>query len=108
MNFENPHFEFCPLCKRVVYSRDMVNHHWLPKSKKRKRNGNTLRICDTCHRVIHFLIPVEYIHYFPSIESLQNLSELQPYFQYIQTLDHPHKIPIKKIKFLLTKKISFI
>lgn len=98
----NDIFEKCPLCKRQVYERDMVYHHWIPKSTLKKenikdKNHYTLRICDTCHKFLHYVIPIEEICHYNSIELLQNCEQMKAYLQYIQTIRHPHRLKLKKL-----------
>lgn len=87
----------CPVCHRIVYARDIVKHHWIPKKWKKSNNHHIIEMCNTCHRFIHTIIPVEHISHYPTPESFQRLPEFRAYLDYIATVHHPHTIPLKKL-----------
>ncbi len=77
-------FETCPICERNVLSTKMEIHHILPKSKGGK-NENVLRLCATCHDVVHYLIPIEEIVKYNTADKIKNKESMQKYLAWILT-----------------------
>ena len=94
--------EHCPVCGRRVFSDDMTLHHWIPKSQGGDLK-NTFSICFTCHSFLHFIIPIDKIKYYDTIESLFTIDKFRDYIEWIKTKNCPNKYKIKKILYNMEK-----
>jgi hypothetical protein len=88
--------ESCPVCKRNVYSHDMTNHHWKPSSMG-GTDKETMRMCTTCHAMLHEVIPLREVINYKSPESLQENWLFKQYLDFIWTKNHPHSYKVKKL-----------
>ncbi len=88
--------ENCPVCNRDVYKHDMTIHHWRPISL----GGNiqtTMRICTTCHALLHEVIPIREVIKYKTPESLQENWMFKKYLDFIWTKKHPNSYKVKKL-----------
>ncbi len=88
--------ENCPVCKRDVYIHDMTMHHWHPSSL----GGNdktTMRICITCHSMLHEVIPLNEVINYKTPDSLRENWVFKKYLDFICEKDHPHSYKVKKL-----------
>ena len=88
--------EVCPVCKRNVYTQHMTIHHWQPQSL----GGNdktTMRICITCHSVLHEVIPLKEVINYKTPESLESHWIFNQYLSFIRTKNHPSQYKVKKL-----------
>jgi RNA polymerase subunit RPABC4/transcription elongation factor Spt4 len=88
--------ETCPVCKRNVYTQHMTVHHWHPTSLG-GTNETTMRICTTCHSVLHEVIPLKEVINYKTPESLQENWIFKQYLDFIWTKTHPHPYKVKKL-----------
>ena len=88
--------EPCPVCKRKVYSQHMTSHHWHPTSLGGSDN-DTMRICITCHSVLHEVIPLANVIDYKTPESLQDNWIFKKYLDFIWTKNHPNPYKVKKL-----------
>ncbi len=87
---------YCPVCKRQVYENDMTQHHWKPKSEGGSIR-ETMYICTTCHKVLHYLIPIKQVERFRTPKSLECHWLYSQYIRWIRTKSHPSSYQVKKI-----------
>lgn len=88
-------FETCPVCERKITITKIEIHHCLPKSK-----GGTpqksMRLCATCHDIVHYVIPINDIVKYNTADKIKNVESMQKYLAWIRT---------KKGSFYKIKKI---
>lgn len=88
-------FEQCPICGKTVESHYMENHHYIPESKGGTHN-DTMRICGTCHDIVHFYIPIEEIENYKTAESLKEHPIISIYTNWVPCCNHTGHWSIKK------------
>jgi hypothetical protein len=74
----------------------MTHHHWKPQA----HGGNhiqTMRICETCHQTLHFIIPLEEVENYKTPESLHTHWVYSFYIKWIRGIDHDKTIKTKKV-----------
>jgi hypothetical protein len=74
----------------------MENHHYVPES----RGGtlkDTVRICGTCHDVIHYYIDIDDIERHKTIEELLQHNDISNYVKWVETKKNTGHWKIKKI-----------
>jgi hypothetical protein len=74
----------------------MEQHHCPPKSRGGK-NGKTISMCPTCHDVIHFLIKIEDIEKYNTIQKIKELPILKKYLDWAITKKNNVVYKLKKI-----------
>lgn len=88
-------YEVCPICSKCIESSFMENHHYIPES----RGGtslDTMRICGTCHDVVHYYIPLDEIENYPKPEDLLKNPLIAMYVVWVMTKNHTGHWNIKK------------
>jgi hypothetical protein len=94
--------EICPMCQRKILEHDMTHHHYIPKNEGGCLD-DTMRICKTCHRTIHFCIPLHKIKLYKTVEEVLQHPKIQIYIQWIRLKNnHSHYSPKKIYKLLKT------
>lgn len=88
--------EFCPVCLRNIKSQHMTYHHFLPKSEGGELE-HTMRICKTCHDVLHYYIPLEEVSKYETPELLESHEEYKEYMKWIRNKDHSAMYTVKKV-----------
>ena len=96
--------ETCILCKRNIHTKNMTIHHWNPKCEGGTLE-ETMRICKTCHLVLHYVIPIDQVKYFKTPEKLENHWLFGSYLNWIREKAHSSMYKIKKtLKFWFPKR----
>lgn len=91
--------EKCPICQRMIHPNDMTIHHYIPKSEGGSVE-TTMRICKTCHRTLHFCIPIENISFYDTVEKLESHCKFNKFIEWIRTKGHSsHYSPKKCMKY---------
>ena len=85
----------CPVCQRKVREHDLTLHHWKPKSAGGTCD-ETMTMCRTCHDTLHYVIPIEEVENFDSVEKLQKHWLYGCYMTWIRSKTHPAMYKIKK------------
>jgi len=88
--------EICPICKRSIQTHNMTVHHWKPQCKGGKEE-HTMRICETCHQTLHFIIPLEEVEKYKTPEQLKENWIYRIYIEWISGIDHDKTIKTKKV-----------
>ena len=84
----------------------MTNHHPKPRS----RGGTlkqTIRICQTCHQVLHYCIDIEKVCLYDNVEKLHEHSQYKIYIDWIRTKDNQSMYKVKNIKEKYLPKLKF-
>jgi hypothetical protein len=92
----------CPVCKRKVEEKSMECHHWKPESHGGTIN-ESMRICGTCHDIVHHIIPIHEIENYKTPQSIRDISTLKPYIEWISDKTHTRNWSLKYIR----KNIKF-
>ena len=94
--------ETCPICQRKILEYDITSHHYIPKSEGGSLE-TTIRICKTCHRTLHFFIPLNEIRLYDTIEKIRENESIQAYIHWIETKKGwSHYSPKKIMRELMT------
>lgn len=80
-------FEYCPICKLKIQSRFMENHHYIPKCDGGS-NNDTIRLCGTCHDVLHKYIPIDEVKNYKTIDTLLENPFIAVYSEWISKKNH--------------------
>ena len=88
-------FEQCPICGKAIESHFMENHHYIPQSKGGTVN-DTIRICGTCHDVVHLYIPINEIENYRTAEDLKENPFISLYVNWISQRNHTGHWNVKK------------
>lgn len=88
--------EECPVCKRMIKLQNMTYHHWKPQSQGGNIN-QTIRICETCHQTLHYLIPLSEVEKYKTVEQLITHPFYSLYILWIRGIDHDKTIKTKKV-----------
>ena len=88
--------EMCLVCKRNVFSQHMTTHHWHPVSLG-GNDQNVMRMCVTCHSLLHKVIPLDEVINYKTPESLDGNWLYKKYLDFIRTKSHAHPYKIKKL-----------
>jgi hypothetical protein len=96
--------EFCPVCQKSVNSIFMENHHYIPISQGGTAN-DTIRLCGTCHDILHYYIPIDRIHQYKTASDIRDIPELSVYLEWIKTKNHA-KWGIRSVIYKLRKLAS--
>lgn len=88
--------ELCPVCKRNVFSQDMTIHHWHPASLGGNDNS-VMKICITCHSVLHKVIQLDDVINYKTPDSLEENWLFKKYLDFIKTKNHSHSYKLKKL-----------
>jgi hypothetical protein len=88
--------EECPICKRLIKSQNMTYHHWKPQSYGGKEE-HTMRICETCHQTLHYIIPLHEVENYKTPEQLTEHAIYRLYVHWIRGIDHDKTIKTKKV-----------
>lgn len=85
----------CPCCLRKVRSTDMTIHHYIPVCR-----GGTLHetiiLCKTCHEVLHYVISIDDVENYKTVDALKHHSIFSAYIKWIDTITHPGYIGVKR------------
>lgn len=73
----------------------MENHHYIPESKGGTVK-DTMRICGTCHDVVHYYIQIDEIENYKTPESLVENPFIALYISWVTTKNHTGHWNIKK------------
>lgn len=74
----------------------MTMHHWKPQSKGGK-DIHTFRICETCHQILHYIIPLEEVEFYKTPEELETHWIYRIFVDWIRGIDHDKTIKTKKV-----------
>lgn len=74
----------------------MTIHHWHPVSLG-GNDDNVMRMCITCHSVLHKVIPLEEVIQYKTFDSLDSNWLYKKYLDFIRTKKHSHPYKIKKL-----------
>jgi hypothetical protein len=88
-------YEICPVCGKSIESSFMENHHYIPESLGGTVN-DTMRICGTCHDVVHYYIPIEEIENYKTAGDLLKHPLITMYVTWVSTKNHTGHWNIKK------------
>jgi hypothetical protein len=88
-------FERCPICGKAIESHYMENHHYIPESKGGTVQ-DTMRICGTCHDVVHLYIPLDEIEFYQTPEALANHPLIAMYVNWIVDKNHTGHWSVRK------------
>jgi hypothetical protein len=87
----HPHeFEQCPMCHRNIKTVDMEVHHIIPQAKGGKF-GPVFRVCGSCHDMIHYLVTLDIVEKYDTVEKVVSLPSFRPYLTWIRAKTN-HKI----------------
>lgn len=89
------HLETCPICQREVNPNDMTLHHWKPKCNG-GTHQDTMYICRTCHDTLHYVIPIEQVEQFSTVQKLENHWLYGIYINWIREKNHGAMYKVKK------------
>lgn len=92
----------CPVCKRKVREDDITHHHYIPQCAGGTIQ-DTISLCQTCHRMLHYLIPLSQVTIYNTIEKLLECELMFEYIEWIRTKNHPHQYPVKKVLYYMRK-----
>ena len=87
--------ETCPVCQRMIHHNDMTIHHYLPKCEGGCID-DTIRMCKTCHRTLHFCIPLEEVKDYDTVEKLESHSLFAKFIDWIRKKTHSSHYTPKK------------
>ena len=88
-------FEHCPICGKNIESHFMENHHYIPESLGGTHN-DTMRICGTCHDVVHLYIPIDEIEYYQTPDALLENPFISIYVNWIKRRNHTGHWNVRK------------
>lgn len=88
--------EQCPVCHRMIQTHNMTLHHWLPQCQGGTID-NTMRLCETCHQTLHFIIPINEVINYKTPEQLMENWIYKIYVEWIRGIDHDKTIKTKKV-----------
>lgn len=88
-------YEECPVCGRNVRSEDITLHHTKPESLGGTLQ-QTIKMCKTCHRSLHYCIPLEDVELYDTVEKLEDHELFSLYLEWIREKDHPTQYAAKK------------
>ena len=77
----------CPICLRFVEENCIESHHYIPACEKGTIK-DTIRICGTCHDVIHHYIPITKVKNYITVSDITSVPALQPYLKWIRGKRH--------------------
>jgi hypothetical protein len=89
-------FERCPICGKTVESRFIEIHHYIPESKGGTIN-DTMRVCGTCHDVIHFYIIIDDIEKYTTPDKLLEHNKIKQYVSWVADKNNPGHWKLKKV-----------
>jgi len=55
-------------------------------------------MCKTCHRALHFCIPIEYVFFYDTIQKLEKHNKFKLFIEWIRTKTHSSHYSPKKTK----------
>ena len=88
-------FEPCPICGKRIESHFMENHHYIPESLGGS-SQDTMRICGTCHDIVHLYIPIDEIENYDTPESLIANPFISIYVSWISGKNHTGHWNVRK------------
>lgn len=88
-------FEQCPICGKSIESHFMESHHYIPESRG-GTNNDTMRICGTCHDVVHLYIPIDEIDQYQTPEALLQNPFISIYVNWIKQRNHTGHWNVRK------------
>jgi hypothetical protein len=74
----------------------MTIHHWIPQSE----GGDvktTMRLCETCHQILHYIIPIHEVKNYRTPKQLEENWLYKLYVDWIRGIDHDKTIKTKKV-----------
>lgn len=74
----------------------MTYHHWHPQSQGGTEK-DTMRICETCHQTLHYIIPLDDVINYKTPEQLAEHWIYRLYINWIRGIDHDKTIKTKKV-----------
>lgn len=74
----------------------MTIHHVIPQSEGGTLK-DTIHLCQTCHRMLHYYIPIEKVRNYKAISDLENHPKFSEYLEWIRNKDHSSQYSIKKV-----------
>ena len=89
-------YETCPVCDQRINSIHMEIHHYIPESFGGTLD-HTIRICGTCHDVVHYYIPLNDIPKYKCPNSLKQHPDVKHYITWLSNRKNHGHIPVKKI-----------
>ena len=89
-------YELCPICGKSIDSIFMEIHHYKPKSKGGTAN-DTMRLCGTCHDVVHHYIDIDDIHLYPTPQDLLTHASVERYAKWVSDKNHTGRWKLTKV-----------
>ena len=86
----------CPVCQRKVREHDMTKHHYNPQCFGGNHN-EVIEMCRTCHEVLHFVIPIEEVELYSTIDLLETHWAYAKFLEWIRAKNGYGMYKIKKI-----------
>ena len=87
--------EECQVCNRMVRENDLTFHHYIPQCEGGQLK-HTIEMCKTCHRTLHFCIPIVEVKEYDCVGKLEHHTLFSLYLTWIREKTHPKQYPARK------------
>jgi hypothetical protein len=89
-------YEHCKVCNKQIEEMFMESHHYIPESLG-GTHQHTIRLCGTCHDIIHYFIPIEQISNYKTAEQLLEHESIKLYANWISNRNNTGHWHVKKV-----------